>query len=214
MRKIKYLILFLFLIPIGVSADCNNAELIRYKKLAGNVTYSVESIKGEDGEETGTFNIKFTNLIEGLYVSNSFQYRDYKPNNGIATVSGYYGGVNNHFAIRNSKCPRVNLITMDIKLPIYNSYYKEEVCKNYQTIPVCQKWVTSPVDEEAIQNYIDKNTIKKEEVINKKDVKGIFDYVLDYYVKYYYIAIPITIVILVLIILIYKIYKRKKESLF
>ncbi len=214
MRKIKYLVLFLFLLPFNVFADCSNQEVVRYKKLATNVNYSIESIQNESGEETGTFNIIFTNLVEGLYVSNSFQYRDYKPNNGVATVSGYYGGVNNHFAIRNSKCPKVNLITMDVKLPIYNSYYKEDICKDYQNAPVCQKWVTMTVDEEAIQNYIDKNTIKKEEVINKKDVKGIFDYVFDYYVKYYYIAIPITIVILVLIILIYKVYKRKKESLF
>lgn len=215
MKKSKYIILMFFLLlPFNVLAECNTEELARYKRLASNVNYSIESIKDGKGQDTDTFDIKFTNLVEDLYVSNSFQYLNYYPSNGIAIVSGYYGGISNHFAIRSSKCSGINLLTMDINLPSYNEYYNQDICKEYKNFPVCQKWLTSSIDMEDIQDYIDKNTVKAEKTINKKDVKGIFDYALDYYIKYYYIGVPATIVVLVLIILIYKVYKRKKESLF
>ena len=135
------------------------------------------------------------------------------PENGIVRIK-YEQGDKILFSIKNDKCSNTNLLTFYVKLPNYNGYSTSSLCADYQNAPVCQKWTTKGLSQRDIMTYIEKNAIKEENKINKKDVKGIFDYFFDYYIKYYYFAIPITIVIFVLIILIYKMYKRKKESLF
>ena len=207
---------FLFL-PFNVFAECNTEELAKYKKLASNVNYSMEPVivkdKDGNGDDYAKIYLTFTNLVDNLHIVNDYTFAVYKANNGIIKLDCADGGIT-AFSVRSSKCPDVKLMTFHIEFPQYNQYYNQDICKNYQSFPVCQKWVESAIYEDDIKNYIDKNTVKTEETINKKDVKGIFDYALDYYIKYYYIAVPATIVILVMIILIYKVYKRKKESLF
>lgn len=223
MKLVRYLTLILFLLlPFKISADtCGSNELARLRKLAGNVAAdyhygSFELVDEESGERDTSegFIMNFTNLFEDLYVyDTTYGYR-YYPNNAVAVANNYSDNNNYKFVVRSPRCGSKNLTTIYVKVPAQNIYYDQEICKGYNHLSVCQKWVSENRSAEEIQDYIDRyNEQRQKDNVEKPKVKGIFDYLFDFIVQYYYIVIPVVAVIGLLVVLIL-INKRKKDRLF
>ena len=217
--KLKYLLFLLLILPLTVNADCSTKELTRLRKLANNVTTDVRyetKTYEEEGEtfEDSQFNIIFTNVIEDLYIYDEDYLNWFYPENGIATADDYASGKTFHFSVKSTKCGPQKLADIYVTVPFFNNYYNKDVCKGYSKLSVCQKWVKYYKSEEEIQTYIEKyNEEYSNQEEESKNVKGIFDYLIIYFKEYYYIIIPIGIVVLLIGIIIYKNY-RKKTDLF
>lgn len=234
MKKIKYLFIMLFLLPFSVNAaTCTNSEITRLRKMASNVTYDVSArivvedyeyeLTDENENPTGEkekihiegdiYDITFTNVFEGLYLYDENHIQRYYPENNTVKALNYSPGKTYNFSVRSTKCDGIRLSSVYVPVPRYNTYYNKEICEGYESLSVCQKWIKNSLTEEEVEAYIKKATEEKEiEVVEKEEVKGLFDYLLEYYIKYYYIALPATIIILLTIIILEK-RKIDKESI-
>ena len=95
-------------------------------------------------------------------------------------------------------------------MSFYNQYYNDPIC-NGVTYKYCNKWQKNDFTyEEFIKNVEEYKNTKNIIVEEPNEVKGIFDYIMEFYISYYYIILPTIILISVIYIYI----NRKKNDLF
>lgn len=210
MRYLKYLLCLIILFPITVNGlVCDNATKVRLQKLAQNITTSYDAIE-QDGMVT--FDITFHNLSHELYLVDTTNKREFYYSGGPLVLGGFQSGTNYKFEVRSTNlyCNGSVLYYLYVTTPSYNPYYNDPICDGL-TYKYCNKWQKNDFTyEEFIKNV---EEFKKEIIIYPEEpeqIKGIFDYIIEFYISYYYVILPI----IILISLIYIFVNRKKDNLF
>ena len=210
MKKIMFIIiLYLIMIP-SVKSYCDEDEMIRLQKIANNITMSYEH-----NAVNNTFNVTFSNITRQTYieVNNQIIDKDFE----YVFKNQKSGEYKFNIYSNTGTCERTLLLTKYVSLPYYNNLYNTEVCSGIENYKYCSKWLKDNISEQEkikqIKNYksliveeITENKIENKESILDKIRKSL----IDIYVNYYFIILPVIISILCLLIYI----KDKKDSLF
>lgn len=200
MKKVVIFLLALFIPFISVKGFyCKYSDIAKYKGLASNInTYY-------DYEEKGnsiTFSIKLVNLHKDLYIVDTNNNKRYDYKSQELTITGYYPGQTVKFSVyaTDENCSNQILYTIRVVLPDYNKYYNDPVCQDVSNYIFCQKWYKHNLEHDSfvkkVNQYKD-SLVKKPIIEDKTEVSGysIFQMLLDFWIKYYYLfLIPIIII--------------------
>ena len=216
MKIIKLMLVFfiIMLLPHNIKAACSNSEKVKLNKLANNISYTYDYIEENNNV---TFNITLSNIQPEFRVMDIQTKQDYQDFGSEITLNGYAPGNGYRFDIysKDKSCTRDKLASIYITLPFYNSFYSNELCKGIEDYNLCQKWTKNTYSyEDSIKMtnaYID--SLKKQDNNiddnnNKEDIKGFYDYLLEYYLKAYYIILPI--IIISCLVVIYRVNQKNK----
>ena len=202
------------LIPSVVKADCNDQDSITIQNKARNITTSYLY-----NETNNKYYITLNNISDEFKVYSYRLGRYINSVNGEANIIVNAGGEYRFdISLKSDTCNYNILEYKYVKMPFYNKYFNSEACKGIEEFKYCQKWFDTYQYDSKVLDQIDnyRNSIKKNDnkEENTKQIKSIFEYAIDFIVKYYkiiaYIVLPIILIILIVII----IRKRKKEDLF
>lgn len=213
MKRIIFLFVLLFILPINVNAlVCDNSNEVKYQQLAKNVSYSYDY--SEENSKV-TFKITFTNINDKLYLKNLDSKQTYNSINSELTINNVEDGRSYKYGVYTNElgCNGIKLYTYYINIPFYNPYYTNNLCKGIEDFKYCNKWFNKRItNEEFIKNVTEyKNGLNKQDVIDdKKNTSNYLNILFDFYIKYYYIILPLIIISL----LIYIRYHNKKNDLF
>jgi hypothetical protein len=205
MKKIKILIiLIILLICPKVKAECDtNLNL----SLANNVEYSYTF---SEFDYLQYFSVTLTNLQGEFYVKvDDMSYYGYDE----TTIPFLTPGKTYNFEIysENIECSYLPVRTIEIELPYYNKYYKEDICSGIDDLKYCNKWTYVDITYSELQKKVEEHGVTQTdttvESIGTPITKKITDLVLKIYARSYFIVLP-----LIIIILLYKIYKLDKKE--
>lgn len=215
-KRLLFLIILLFISIRSVSSltygGCDYSTISRLKSLVTNVNISYDYYIENNRV---FFNVTLVNITPGMSFKDSLTknvYRYEDTNNGEITITGYTGDSGNYkFYSTIPGCEKILYGTKYYKFPIYNEFYNDPFCSG-KDIDVCKKWVKSKITSQEFTKYIEnyekeQEKIKEEEKNNEIHNKGLFDYISDVYVKYYYLILPLIIIACSLAIYV----KRKKD---
>jgi len=213
MKEKIILLLILAIIPIKINAECSTTELSRLKTLANNINLSYEY----DEANPSNFRVVINNIVPEIYVTDQYNidyYTYQNANNGEVITNNYIGATNIKFNIysNNVNCQSELLTTKTITLPLYNSYYYDNVCIGLEDYELCQKWNSYTGTFEEFQTTVNKykeSLNKKQEDKQQTNSISRNNFILDFYLKYYYIILPIIIVLSSA----YIYFKNKKDKL-
>lgn len=200
-----FMLFLLIVLPIKVNAICDNSRKTELQKIAGNVTYGYDYIKEND-----TFNITITNLNPNIYIDDNGTIYRYSNSNEL-TIGGYKPGDNIRLYVYDTEyCNASALNILYINLPVKNKYYGTEICSDTQEYNLCQMWTNNNLTEEEMREKIDNykridNVDDKTEQIEAKNYA--LELLIDIYIKYYFIILP-----LIIIICVFSIYKLSKKT--
>lgn len=217
MKKIiKLLILFFVIFPTSSKAYynvCNNIDTVKLNKLASNILTNYTYTETNGGIK---FNIILNNLNSNLYIYDVNKNQTYYST-GEIVLGDYYQKQTIEYKIYSNLpyCKGYYINSIFVKLPAYNQYYKDELCKDIEDYKLCKKWTSVSLNyddfKKEIKLYKD-SLIKKEE--NKKEKnKSVYEVILDFYIEYYYIILPLIIAIGGVVIVLVK-RKQEKEEIF
>lgn len=210
-KGLFYILVFIILFtPTLVSAKCSNAEKVRLASLAGNVSVTYDYIETDTGV---TFNVVFTNLQPDFYILDVTNQTRYYYTSNELVLYNYQPSTNYRFDIYGTGECESRLYSHYITPPGYNPYYRDPVCNGVDA-SICQKWVKVTYDYNTFVNEVNKYKNKNNDIIvsEEEKVMGLYDYILELFIKYYYIALPIIIVSGSAGIIILS--KKKKDELF
>ena len=209
MRYLKGLICLIILSPLCVKAlICDNADVIRLQKLAKNITTSYDYVENNSSVQ---FSITFENVSNELYLKNSSSGEEFYGD-GEFTLNNYSAGENYKFEVRstNALCNTKALSYIYVNLPPYNPYYNDPIC-NGVSYKYCNKWQKNTL---SYDEFVQDVTNYKNSLITiyetSQQIKGLFDYIVEFYANYYFIILPVLILFSVIGITVY----TKKNRLF
>ncbi len=210
-------IIFLLLLPLTrvYGYGCPFEELAEYKDMAANITTSYDYIGADDI----TFSVTLTNLKSDLYIVDTLNDNNYMYRSDEMTISGYKPGqvVKYNVYTTNGECNGKLLYTIIVNLPYYNKYYNDVLCEGISDYKYCRKWANVNLEyndfEKAVLQY--KQSLippeeKEEDEIQEEIEEPFWTNLLSIWVKYYYIVLPLIIVLSGYII--YSI--NKKENIY
>lgn len=210
MRYLKLILFLIILFPFSVDAAlCSNSDKLRLQKLAQNITTSYDYVE-ENGDATFTFT--FNNLSSELYLINTRNGRRFDYSGEELVLGGFYDGMSYKFEVRttNIYCDSSALYYIYITTPSYNRYYNDPICNNLD-YKYCNKWQKNTFSyEEFIKNIED---YKKSLILSDNNIvvePGLFDILIEFYSKYYFIILPTIIIIGTTYIIV----QKKKNDLF
>lgn len=217
MKKYMYLLIFVFLFMlypnITKAGTCLNSEKVKWQELAKNINVSYDYT---EYEETVVFSVKLSNLQPGLVIKDVKNQKEYKYNSSeLIFDNSYYWGESYRFDIyvESGDCAGYLAYSKYVNLPFYNKYYKDELCKGIEEFRYCQKWTLSSFNYYEFTQKVEQYRQSLNQILdddkNFKD-DSIFDFILEIYLDYYYIILPIIILSIIIIIYIY----NKKNDLF
>lgn len=199
-----FMLFLLIVLPIKVNAICDNSRKTELQKIAANITYGYDYIKEND-----TFNITITNLNPNIYIDDNGKVYRYSNSNEL-TIGGYKPGDSLQLYVYDTEyCSASALNILYINLPVKNKYYGTEVCKGYEEYSICQMWTSNNYTQNEIEEKL--NSYKQNDTQEKKEDNVVRNYALelliDIYIKYYFIILP-----LIIIICVFSIYKLSKKT--
>lgn len=197
----KFVILFLlilFLPLIKVEGYyCSFSDIARLKKIASNINTSYDyEIKNNEAY----FEITLVNLNEEMYLVDTSNNKTYNYSSNTIKLNNYKSGSTVKFNVYpiNSDCADELLRTIVVVLPKYNSYYDDEICQGIEDYSLCQKWSTHNLSYTEFVKKINiyKESLKKDNpvIIQDEDDSSIFDLILQFLIKYYYIPLIVLII--------------------
>ena len=204
MKKKIILLILLLIIPFKTNAlvisSCSTSILSELKTLASNVNLSYDY---EIRNNQAYFKITINNLNNKFYIIDSLgnKYTYSNSNNGEVITKEFSNIEKIKFSIYSNVTDCMNdlLATKYVNLPTYNSYYGSEVCKGVENYKLCQKWYKQTLDYDSFIYEVNKYKNKSTKVENTEEeivsTKGLFDTIFEFYIKYYYIILPILIVV-------------------
>ena len=210
MRKsIKYILLLLIILlgNIKVYAEsCDSDDIQRLKVLAENVEVSYE--KDENAVLNGlkvnnVYSVYFNNMTDEMYVVDSKKGINYDTiTDGVLRIDG----VNNNgksikYKIYSKNCNK-SLRSLYVRLPFYNVYYNEEICKDYKDLDFCQEYTTEVYTYGYIENAINDLNKKDETDENNENGKN----------KKIIISVVIVLVCLLIVFVIFKVLRDRKRG--
>ena len=213
MKRLIFLFMFLFILPLNANAlVCDNKQEVKYQQLAQNISYSYD-YKEENNKVS--FSITFTNVNEKLYWKNLNTNQVYKYTGSEIVIGNIVDGKSYKYGAYTSElgCNGIKLFTYYINIPFYNPYYNDSLCKGVEEFKYCNKWFNKRISYEEFSKNVNeyKQSLEKEEVVDKEiSINSFFDVLFNFYLKYYYIILPLIIISL----LMYIRYHNKKNDLF
>lgn len=217
MKKIiKLLILFFVIFPTSSKAyynACNNTDTVKLNKLASNILTNYTYTETASGIK---FNIILNNLNSNLYIYDVNRKQTYYST-GEIVLGDYYQKQTVEYKIYSNLpyCKGYYINSIFVKLPSYNKYYKDELCKGIEDYKLCKKWTSINLEYDDFKREIKmyKDSLNKKANNKINDTKSIYEVILDFYIKYYYIILPSIIVVGGLIMFVVK-KKQEKDDIF
>ena len=209
-KNICYLMFFVLLLLISICnvnaytyGGCEYSKVSRLKSIVSNINLSYDYYIYND---KAYFKVTINNLVPGIYFVDSKSEKKYNYSNSIdgeIIISGYVGeGGIYKFYSDLSECKGVKLGSKYYSFPYYNSYYKSDICLKNSTYSLCQKWTKVSISYDELEKKINeynerklKNENSEENIILYK--KTLLDYIVEFYVKYYYIILIAIILVCV-----------------
>lgn len=218
MKKLLVFIICLFAFPILSKADCNYNELT---SIIGNINTSYEyKIVNNKPQFTITLSnltndLMIHDTITGKIYCNTGKCKDRITGSELKINTSYTGNYNFDFYKYECGYGYGTLGTKTVKLPTYNAYYKDELCKGLESYKQCQRWsgysATRETFEKDIKNIKEeiakKNAVKEEKKVETKKWHEIFVQVL---LDYWWLFVIILSIIIALCYFI--IAQRKKKE--
>lgn len=219
MKRKKFFIFLLILLPINVLGlkygGCDYSVVSRMQSIVTNINISYDYHITND---VVYFDVTLNNLTPDVYFYDTISKKEYyykDTNNGEIIIRNYtnYGssGVYKFYSNIND-CYKISVGTRYYKIPNYNPYYNDELCKGIENYSLCNKWTSVNYSYDEFKSKIEKYKTKEKPEENKIDEvkyeKGIIDYIVSFYIKYYYIILIFIIIVFSAIIFI----KRKKDK--
>ena len=210
-KKILLFIAFFIGINSVNAAICDNHLKVQYQEQAKNISYSYNYI-----DSNNAFDVVFNNVDDVFYFKNIDNEDTYDGANGEIKISNVKPGSKigvKVFPDDGTTCSAYNVYYIYVNLPYYNPYYQDNLCNGIEDYKYCKKFLNKSVTYEEFINNIQKyrdslnNEISKE---NDSDTLSLFMNVVDFYLKSYFIILPIIIVINIITIIVIK-HKRKNE---
>lgn len=210
MKRIKLITLTIILLlafKTNVKADnllCSESDIARAKAEADKINVNYQLIENTKG----LYNVTITGLIDTFYIKNGQTDEYYKKVDNVIKISGVEGGKQSYKVVYHP-CDNKVIKTITIKIPKYNEYADNEICKgvSIDKIVECDEWYQGTINESKVKEKVAKyNEENTNDVNHKENDNIIINFLLNYYI--YIIAIIIIIVIATLIII-----KRKKASI-
>lgn len=216
MAKYKYVLLSILsfiLLPISIKgAVCPDSEKVNYQSLAKNISYSYDYV---EENESVHFNVTFVNIPEGFYLKDLNSKQAYNYSGSEMTINNLEQGKNLKYGVYTTSigCDGILLYTHYITLPYYNPYYKDELCNGVKNFMYCNKWVNKQITYEEFKGNIEKykNKVNSNNIVEEEDNDfNVLNIIVDFYLKYYFIILPVIIIIGVIVIKNY----NKEQDLF
>lgn len=215
----KILFLLLFIIPISVSArsktSCDYKLVSNLKKLASNVdiTYTYKIV-----EDNVYYDVTISNIQENIYFKTNFSNDIYyysDTNNGEIVIENVFPG-NNKFTFYSSDsgCLNEKLVVKNINLPYYNRYYNYDECKGIEDFSSCQRWSLNNDDYNTFLEKTLKYKSSLEKIDNGDNVNknlSFFQKLINYFVNYFYLIIPLITLFIVGIMYLFRFIKNRKN---
>ena len=181
----------------NVNASCSYTRLANLKKIASNVnvsyTYTIVDNKA-------TFDIKFANLTNDIYLYDSQNNKTYNQS-GEVLLQNFGDGTKYRFFIKSNDrdCKDEVLATKYVTLPKYNKFYGDPLCEGIENYVLCQRWgsfnITSYTDYVAQLKKYKASLVKEEKVVEEEKKETLAEKVVDFLLKYYiYILIAIIVI--------------------
>ncbi|MDD3452953.1 MAG: hypothetical protein PHN42_01580 [Bacilli bacterium] len=207
-KKIFILFLFIILSPINTKAlMCSNADKVKYQTMAQNIKSSYDYV---DNGGIITFNVTLSNIPERFIISSVALNQRYEYTSSELIINNLNPGQSYRFDvyINDDSCYLERLYSVYVNLPFYNLYYDDEICDGIESFKYCNKWQSNSLtyDEFAIKVAEYKLSLQDELILEEETYDGVFDKIIDFYVKYYYIILP-SIIILCIGYMLYRKYK-------
>ncbi len=207
MRRIfvnSFLLIILVLFPYQIkAANCLDSQISEIQKLSANVAYSYTY---NEINNNVTFDITFTNLNGKLLIKDTSNGKIYSSNKDV-TVKGLKPNKEYRYEVysKGFVCISDSLRTIYVKTPSYNKYYKSELCKDIQEYKYCRKWINLNITDaefkKKVNEYLlEKNRQEKEAVAEKQGLARLVEIITNSYKRYYYIILPLIIVVCGIII--------------
>lgn len=190
---------------------CTNDKKVGYQTSARNITTSYTYT-----EDNGniSFQIKLSNIPKNFIVKDIKNKNTYNYQGSEITINNLKPDTSYRFDIYvgDLDCDNELMYSHYVNTPAYNPYYQDEVCIGMESYSICQKWFKVTMSIEEFRQKVNQLKEPEKPIIERpiEKTKGFTDYMLDFYLNYYYIILPIFI--LSGFIIIY--YYNKKNDLF
>lgn len=210
MKKFIYFTVLLFLVLIPkyiVKADCTYSEITRLQKIANNVNISYLF-----DENTKKFTVTILNLKKSIEIKDMYNNKVYNTDGEVNIKNVSSGKYTFKIYAKDKECMSYEIISKNINMPFYNEYYENDECNDFKDKYYCLKWLKSDVGYSEWNSNVKKYKkviVEEKETVNDTFIQKIFKQIQEIYSKYYYIILPIFI--LMLFVIIYR--NNKKNSL-
>jgi len=195
MKKYGFCLLVIMILLMPTSAKaiiCSNQDKVRLQKLANNIATSYSYT---EENHNVVFQIKLSNIHPDLVIV------DYKTNvrygyqGGELTISNISPNTQYRFDVYTDKyfCHHELLYTHYVNLPAYNPYYDDPICVGKENNPLCQKWNAMNLSYDELKLELQTKEEIQEVKTENKQIKGFYDYLSEFYLKYYYVILPLII---------------------
>lgn len=189
--KIKLIALAILLIPFNVKAFdfCDIDKLAKYRKLASNINISYTY---QELESSAVFTIKLSNIYPGILVTSDsldhgITYNSNPSNPGEYEIKNVEDGASYTFNVYSidEECNDDVLKSYYIKIPDYNPFYKDKLCKGNEEFRLCKKWLKHSTSYESfvkqINEYKQTKNVSKEDLKTKENNNPFWEFIKDYY---------------------------------
>ena len=210
----KKIIVFLMLLIIPLKTEayyCNYEKYNIAQKKASNVNLMVNY---EIVDNEATFIVTIYNLQKYQRIVQDSNKKEYKYNGNDSIILRLKESGIHKFYVYSSEniCDEKPLKTLYAEIPSYNKYYNDPLCVGLENYKYCQKWssldITYDEFKKGILEYKDKINVDLEKTDDS--YKSIYDYILEFYLNYWFILLPSIIVVCLIGIYILK----KRENKF
>lgn len=211
MKKILIFVL-LYLFPFSISAyfcDYNDYKEAQKKALNVNVMLDYEIL-----EEQAVFTITIYNLKEQQYIldkKNDRIYR-YQGKDSLEIKVTEAGSYSFEVYSDENYCDSNYLNKLFVEVPNYNKFYTDSLCLGIENYKYCQKWFGTKITYDEFQRGVTeyRNSLKQDKQEEDDNYKSIYEYIMEFYLAYWFIILPVIIVVCLLGIFL----KKKQENKF
>ena len=179
MKKVRLLLLIvlvLFTVNVKATSGCETGELKRLKELAKIVEFDYDY---KVVDNVANFSIQAYNLhsdLKVMIIEDYYRdkYKEFKDNSShTATLEGFKSGEKIVITIKgfvNNACSGTTVLTKTIKLPYYNMFYSEKICKGFEDFKYCKELIDTNISEETFdeefEKYFEEKEIKEPEEVS------------------------------------------------
>lgn len=200
-RKLIVILSLLSFFPVIVFAkECSDSLISTKKNLASNISWVYEYYL--QGNKM-FYNVIVSNVFDDLYVKNLKDNKKYTGNE--FTIRNLSDNQKLTFQVFSKACNTL-VLTKEIELPKYNTFYGTKYCEGISEFSYCGKW--SNLGDSVDLNILKKETEKYRESLKPKEVE-FTKYETD--ITGFYVFISLILISLFLVLFFMHAGKKKKD---